>query len=196
MPVTLQKPRILILYAHPGHEQSRVNSRLREAASAVPHVRLHDLYETYPDFRIDLKHEQGLLEQSDLVVLQHPMQWYGMPSLLKEWIDVVFEHGWAYGHEGNALRGKGFWLVATTGGRADAYTESGYHGRPFSDFLPPYEQTARLCGMQWLEPFVVHGARQITEEDIAVQAARYRALLESYPIWEDGSRAAGGFRVE
>ena len=136
-----------------------------------------------------MKHEQALLEQSNLIVLQHPVQWYGMPSLLKEWIDVVFEHDWAYGHQGGALRGKELLLAVTTGGPADAYQESGYHGRPFSDFLPPYEQTARLCGMHWLEPFVIHGARQIADEDIATQAARYRELLETYPDWSRKSAA-------
>lgn len=187
MPDTRPAPRILILYAHPQHEQSRVNRRLCEAVSGMPQVMLHDLYETYPDFHIDVKREQVLLEQSDLVVWQHPVQWYGMPSLLKEWIDVVFEHDWAYGHAGTALRGKDLLLVATTGGPVDAYDASGYHGRPFSDFLPPYEQTAWLCGMRWLDPFVIHGARQIAEEDIAKHAARYRELLATYPDWRGKS---------
>jgi glutathione-regulated potassium-efflux system ancillary protein KefF len=116
-----------------------------------------------------------------------------MPSLLKEWIDTVFEHGWAYGHDGKALQGKDLLLAATTGGGAESYSESGDHRRVFSDFLPPYEQTARLCGMRWLELFIVHGARHMEEADITGQASRYRALLESYPAWTGGMKPDAAF---
>jgi len=176
-------PRILIVYAHPSHGTSRVNRRLREHVQDLPHVRVHDLYEMYPDFHIDVPHEQQALEQSDLIVLQHPVYWYSMPSLLKEWIDLVFEHGWAYGHEGHALRGKDLLLVATTGGAASAYQPDGYHRRPFDAFLPPYEQTAHLCGMRWLPPLIVHGTRRASDEEMAPQLNSYRERLSTYPAW-------------
>lgn len=186
-------PRILIVYAHPRHEQSHVNRGLCDAAASLPNVTLHDLYETYPDFHIDTVREQAALEQCNLIVLQHPIQWYGMPSLLKEWIDVVFEHGWAYGHEGRALAGKDLWLVTTTGAAAEAYRVDGYHGRPFSDFMAPYEQTARLCGMRWRLPFIVHGARDASAAIIETHAERYRTMLASYPLW-DAEKPDGGDR--
>ncbi|RJF95389.1 NAD(P)H-dependent oxidoreductase [Noviherbaspirillum saxi] len=176
-------PRILILYAHPAHGNSRVNRRLREHVEDIPHVQVHDLYEMYPDFHIDVAHEQRMLEQSELIVFQHPVQWYSMPALLKEWIDVVFEHGWAYGHDGHALQGKDLWLVATTGGPAAAYQPDGYHRRNFSDFLPPYEQTAQLCGLRWLPPLIVHGSRRASDAEMAPQAQLYRERLLSYPAW-------------
>lgn len=176
-------PHILILYAHPSHGTSRVNRRLLEHVQDLPNVRVHDLYEMYPDFHIDVRHEQQALEESDLIVLQHPVQWYSMPSLLKEWIDVVFEHGWAYGHDGHALRGKDIMLVATTGGAASAYQPDGYHRRTFDAFLPPYEQTAHLCGMRWLPPLIVHGTRRASEEAMASQSNFYRERLSTYPAW-------------
>lgn len=49
--------RVLVLYAHPGHEASQANSRLRAAIAGLPGVTLHDLYETYPDFFIDVRRE-------------------------------------------------------------------------------------------------------------------------------------------
>lgn len=178
-------PQILVLYAHPAHHRSRVNRRLFEEAKQLPNVRAHDLYQTYPDFHIDVEYEQELLTQSDLIVFQHPMFWYSMPALLKEWVDVVFEHGWAYGHEGHALRGKDFWLVATTGGSTASYSTEGYHRRPFADFLPPYQQTAFLCGMRWNEPLVFHGARRANDAEIGAHALRYVELLARYPAWQD-----------
>jgi glutathione-regulated potassium-efflux system ancillary protein KefF len=177
--------RILILYAHPTPHLSRVNRRLAEAARAVPNVRLHNLYEAYPDFYINVQTEQALLEEADLVVFQHPIQWYSMPSLLKEWVDVVLEYGWAYGPGGNALRGKDFWLAATTGSAEEAYSEQSYHGHPFHAFLPPIKQTAVLCGMRWLPPLILHGARKIDDRVVEDHVARYLQRLSSYPEWPD-----------
>lgn len=187
--------RILILYAHPFAEQSRVNQSLADAARMLPHVRVHDLYEIYPDFYIDVRHEQQLLAQADLIVFQHPIQWYGMPSLLKEWVDMVLEQGWAYGKGGNALRGKDFWLVATTGSPQASYREDGQHGYEFSAFLPPFRQTAHLCGMRWRRPYILHGADQVDDRALAVHIDGYKTLLSAYPNWTeqpDSAHAHGG----
>jgi glutathione-regulated potassium-efflux system ancillary protein KefF len=176
-------PRILIIYAHSDPHRSRVNRKLADAAKTLPNVRVHDLYETYPDFHIDTSFEQQLLTTSDLVIFQHPIQWYGMPSLLKEWVDVVLEHGWAYGVDGTALRGKDFWLVVSTGGMADSYQPTGYHRHPFSAFLPPFKQTAELCGMRWLPPYILHGAHHASEDVVAAHVDTYVTRLRSYPAW-------------
>lgn len=180
-------PRILVVYAHPAHHHSRVNRRMFEAAQSVPNVRMQDLYETYPDFNIDAQHEQSLLAEAELIVFQHPLQWYSMPSLLKEWVDVVLQHGWAYGPGGTALQGKDFWMVATTGGQANAYQENAYHGYSFNTFLAPIRQTAVLCGMRWLAPLIFHGARHVDSGAVEAHVAYYRHLLSTYPAWPANS---------
>jgi putative NADPH-quinone reductase len=179
--------RILVVYAHSTHHRSHVNRRMIDAVRMLPNVIVHDLYETYPDFLIDVRREQEALAKCDLVVLQHPLQWYSMPSLMKEWLDVVLEHGWAYGHEGHALKGKDFLLSVTTGGPQKAYTREGYHHRPFTEFLPPYQQTAFLCGMRWQEPLVFHGARIADDNAVAAHVQTYVQRLSSYPAWSGAS---------
>jgi glutathione-regulated potassium-efflux system ancillary protein KefF len=99
-------------------------------------------------------------------------------------MDVVLQPGWAY-NDGNhtgecALRGKGFWLVTTTGSGLDAYQPGGLHGRPFADFLAPYEATAALCGMDWIAPLVMHGAAQASLEAADAFAADFLHRLEGY----------------
>jgi putative NADPH-quinone reductase len=113
--------RIVVLYAHPTPQRSRVNRSLADIARAMPGVHLQDLYQTYPDFYIDAPAERELIDASDLLVFLHPIRWYSMPSLLKEWVDVVFEPDWAYERNRGALAGKSFWLVASTGSGEEAY---------------------------------------------------------------------------
>jgi glutathione-regulated potassium-efflux system ancillary protein KefF len=172
--------RILVVYAHPAPQRSRVNRALAEAARAIPGVYVLDLYQTYPDFYIDGPHERELIDASDLLVFLHPIRWYSMPALLKEWVDVVFETDWAYARNRGALAGKAFWLVASTGSGPDAYQPGGLHGRPFADFLAPFEQTAALCGMRWIEPLVLHGATRLDEAGLESHVAAFRSGLEQF----------------
>lgn len=97
---------ILIIYAHPYPQHSHANKRMLEQAGTLEGVEIRSLYQLYPDFNIDVAAEQAALARADLVIWQHPMQWYSVPPLLKLWMDKVLSHGWAYGHNGIALRGK------------------------------------------------------------------------------------------
>ena len=173
-------PRILVLYAHPEAHRSRINSRMADAARALEGVLVHDLYETYPDFFIDVAREQALLEQAELVVFLHPIRWYSMPSLLKEWVDSVLLPGWAYGPGVTTLQGKGYWLAVTTGSPESSYRPGERHGQPFEAFLPPFEQTAVLCGMQWWPPHILHGANGAPPEAIDAHVAAFRARLAQF----------------
>jgi len=171
--------RILVLFAHPALEKSRVNRQLAAAVRNLPGVTFHDLYEAYPEFDIDIHREQSLLVEHDVIVLQHPFFWYSTPALLKEWQDLVLEHGWAYGSEGKMLAGKRALSVITTGGRESAYQEGGLNRFTMRQFLVPIEQTFRLCGMDYLPPFVAHGAHGMASEEIRAHAEDYRRLVEA-----------------
>jgi glutathione-regulated potassium-efflux system ancillary protein KefG len=172
--------RVLILFAHPALERSRVNRRLLAEARDVTGVTIHDLYEAYPTLDIDPKREQRLLLDHDVIVFQHPFYWYSGPAILKEWQDLVLEHGWAYGHGGTQLRGKITLNAITTGGPEAAYRREGYNRFTLRELLAPWDQTAHLCGMRFLAPFAVHAAlRLVSDADVAAPRAAYRQLLES-----------------
>jgi glutathione-regulated potassium-efflux system ancillary protein KefG len=189
--------RILVLLAHPVLERSRVNRRLAKAIEGVPGVTLHDLYETYPTLDIDVRREQALLLEHDVVVFQHPFYWYSVPSLLKEWQDLVLEHGWAYGKDGTHLRGKLTMNAVSTGGPQQVYRHEGRNRFTMREFLAPWDQTAWLCGMTFLAPFVVHGSFRLNSEaDVAPHAAAYRRLLEALRDGElDVDKAAQAERI-
>jgi glutathione-regulated potassium-efflux system ancillary protein KefG len=171
--------RVLVLFAHPALHRSRANAALADAVRGLPGVTFHDLYAAYPHHLVDVPREQDLLRAHDVVVWQHPFYWYSAPSLLKEWQDVVLEHGFAYGEGGTALRGKQLLGALTTGGPETAYRSGGSNRYTMRELLVPFEQTARLCGMTYLEPFVVHGVRQLSAEGLRAVAGRYRDRIEA-----------------
>ncbi|MBA2544458.1 MAG: NAD(P)H-dependent oxidoreductase [Deltaproteobacteria bacterium] len=172
--------RVLVLFAHPVLERSRVNKRLVDAIDHLEGVKIHDLYEAYPTMGIDVRREQALLVEHDVIVFQHPFYWYSAPSILKEWQDLVLEHGWAYGDGGDKLRGKITFNAITTGGPEAAYRKGGYNRFTIKELLAPWDQTAYLCGMRYLAPFAVHAAlRVIGDSDVAASRLTYVKLLEA-----------------
>lgn len=171
-------PKILIIFAHPDPENSIANKVLIDAAISLPNVTVHDLYASYPDFFIDVIYEHELLTAHDIIVFQHPLYMYSCPSLLKEWIDCVLGKGFAYG-DGKAMVGKYWRSVVTTGGAKQAFTPEGYNRYTMNDFLRPFEITAYLCQMHWLEPKVIYWSRNISKIERLQQADEYQRWLQN-----------------
>ena len=171
-------PKVLILFAHPRLERSKINKLLIQSIPESPQVTFHDLYERYPGFNIDVEHEQQLLLSHDVFVWHHPFYWYSAPPLLKQWIDMVLELGWAYGPGGTALEGKWVFSAITTGGTREAYSAKGHNRFTIHELLSPFNQTAHLCRMQYLPPFVVQGTHRLNDTQLREAAGQYKSLLE------------------
>lgn len=180
------KKKIAILLFHPLIHQSRVNSKLLAAVSDLEGVSIRYMYDLYPDFHIDVQVEQQMLLDHDVIIWQHPFYWYSSPSLLKEWIDIVLQHGFAFGREGKALVGKKLMTAISSGGSREAYRKGGTRNFSIRQLLAPFEQTANLCNLQYLPPFVVHRTHFLDEEGIARAAAEYRRIIST--LGEDGFR--------
>jgi glutathione-regulated potassium-efflux system ancillary protein KefG len=156
-----------------------MNVAMINAVRDLPGVTLRDLYEEYPGYHIDVDAEQKLLLEHDTFVWQHPFYWYSAPALLKEWLDVVLEYGFAYGEGGNVLRGKRVMSALTTGGPAEAYQPGGHNRYTMRELLAPFDQTAHLCGMTYLEPFILHSVNRYTPHEVEAAAAQYRQRIEA-----------------
>lgn len=170
--------KVLILFAHPKFEQSRVNSTLVNRLKNKVHVTFHDLYENYPNFHINIQREQELLLQHDIIIWHHPLYWYSSPAILKQWKDLVLEFNWAYGPEGKVLHNKTIFNVITTGGSREVYCTEGYNTYTINEFLRPYEQTSKLCGMNYLSPFAVMGTHNLSDEDLLDYTNQYEQLID------------------
>ena len=170
---------ITLIHAHPYPARSRAVAALLAAVRDLRNVEVRSLYSLYPDFDIDAAAERGAVGRATALVLLHPLYWYTTPALLKHWFDTVLTKGFAYGEGGTALHGKTCLWAVTTGGDMHAFSESGRHQYPFATFTPVVEQTVRYCGMTWAEPFVVHGAHQIADAELADAAAGFRKRVHA-----------------
>ncbi|MFY0611533.1 MAG: NAD(P)H-dependent oxidoreductase [Hyphomicrobiaceae bacterium] len=172
--------RVLVYYAHPSHQTSGVNRPMAEAAQSIKGITFVDLYREYPRHDIDVATEQERLLASDIVLFQFPVFWYSTPSIIKDWQDLVLQHGFAYGSGGDQLAGKHMMLAVTAGGPQEAYAPEGFQHYPLRTFFTPLEQTARLCQMNFAAPYVLYSSLQAPATDqIKPHVDGYIRLIEA-----------------
>jgi glutathione-regulated potassium-efflux system ancillary protein KefG len=169
--------KVLILFFHPRYESSRANRLLLQHAASLDGVTTCDMYELYPDFNIDVEAEKQRVEAHDIIIWQHPFYWYNCPPLMKQWIDLVLEYGWAYGRGGTSIKGKWIMNVFSSGGTFEVYQKDGRNRFTYRELLSPFDQTAYLCGMEYLPPFIIPGANRVSDEEVHKMATNYEEIL-------------------
>ncbi|TKB58331.1 NAD(P)H-dependent oxidoreductase [Ferrimonas aestuarii] len=150
--------KVLVISGHPELSKSFTNTVILEQLSAgLEDVEIRRLDSLYPNYQIDVNAEQQALVEADVIVLQFPYYWYSMPALMKKWMDDVFSFNFAYGPQGDKLKGKDFILSFTVGGPEEAYSPLGYNHFSIEQLMRPLEQTAYLAGMNYRKPVYTHG---------------------------------------
>jgi glutathione-regulated potassium-efflux system ancillary protein KefG len=165
----------LVIVAHPNETESRANRRWAEAIGKQEGVTVHRLYESYPEWRIQVEREQELLLAHDRIILQFPFYWYSSPPLLKKWLDEVLTFNWAYGPEGTKLHGKELMLAVSTGGPQFAYQPGGYNNYTVAELLRPFQATSNLIGTVFLPIYQSNGIYQQSDAALDKSAEEYVA---------------------
>lgn len=171
----------LIILAHPSFEQSIANKAIIEelSNSNLP-LEVRDIHHLYPDYKIDVAEEQKILLKHRTIVFQYPFYWYSVPGILKHWIDVVFEYGFAYGSSGDKLKGKNLLPSFTVGSSASSYTALGFQHFRVYEYCKQMEQTAYFTQMNYIEPvFSYENSRAAgyAEAQIKTNARRHARKL-------------------
>jgi len=135
----------------------------------------------------DIEAEQNKVLAADAVIFQFPLWWYGMPAIMKGWIDRVWAYGLAYGYKnaGNryrygdgAFKGKRAVLSVAAGGPAEDYSPRGING-PLEQLLFPITHgSLYFPGFDVLPTHAVYGAVRISAQDLAAAKAAWRVRIE------------------
>jgi NAD(P)H dehydrogenase (quinone) len=129
----------------------------------------------------DIVAEQEKLRSADLLILQFPVWWFGMPAIMKGWADRVFARGFAYAagrkYDTGMLRGKTALAAVTTGTSADTYAPDGVDGDILSVLWPVHNGLLRYCGFDVLAPFVAYMPGRVGPEGRQAYLEAYRKRL-------------------
>jgi NAD(P)H dehydrogenase (quinone) len=129
----------------------------------------------------DIVIEQEKLLAADLVIFQFPMWWFGLPAILKGWVDRVMTMGFAYGagkrYDQGGLKGRRAMLALTTGGPEASYLEQGINGAMEQILFPIQHGILYFCGLRPLPPFVAYGPAHMSPEQRQAALERYSQHL-------------------
>lgn len=162
----------LVISSHSYSAQSVSNTAIREVLAATPGVTVRHIESLYPDYRIDVAAEQAALVEADVVVFLHPMFWFNVPAGLKHYMDEVLQYGFAYGTDGDKLKGKKFLHVLTTGSGADTY-DTGL----IDALATPIKVSAGFCGMDYVGLLPCYGQLALTNANAAEDAKAFAAKV-------------------
>ena len=157
---------------------------------------LEEIYATEQNgFAPHIEIEQQKVEWCDLMIRQFPMWWFGVPAILKGWVDRVFAMGRTYGsgryYETGIFKGKKALLSLTTGGVPEAYREGGFNGDLTGMLRPLHRGILEFTGFTVLEPQVVFGPVRIGEELRKQELARWQSRLKD--VFNEPAFAVGAY---
>ena len=156
----------LVIYSHTYPETSVAGKAILEVLEVTPGFEVRNIDALYPDLnKIDIAAEQKALVEADVIIFQHPIFWFGVPAALKRWMEVVLQHGFAYGTDGDKLQGKKFIHSFTAASGADTY--AGELGRALR---APIEASALYCGLEYLRAFPLYGQLALVNPNVAQEA--------------------------
>lgn len=176
----------LILMFHPDPEKSVANAALARAAAEVEGVEIVDMAAVFPDRRIDLMTDGAAEAQrllgADRIVFQFPVQWYSVPSLMKDWIDAVFTRMFYVfaESEGDRLEGTPLMIAATAGNTPENYQPGGKIAISLEEIFTPLRATAIRAGMPWHPPHILYYANALNEGQLAAAGPDYQAALHAF----------------
>jgi|TARA_R110001592_G_scaffold330218_1_gene612359 putative NADPH-quinone reductase len=163
----------LVIVTHPDLKTSNINKTwINELKKHPNDFEIHSLYDKYPNLNFDIAQEQALLESYDEIIFQFPLHWFSTPYALKKYIDDVFTYGWAFGPEGDKLKGKKIGLAVSTGGIKDSYTPP--QGITLKDLLNDVTLSFVYCGCELGYIHIFHGAMYEPQEaDVIANSKEY-----------------------
>ncbi|WP_072998613.1 NAD(P)H-dependent oxidoreductase [Epilithonimonas mollis] len=169
----------LVLFAHPYFEHSTTNVRLLECYDGMDNVTLRDLYEDYPDFHIQPFRERKRIVEYERIIFHFPIIWFGMPPLLKLWIDEVFDMRWISENGLNILSGKDALIITSVGGKEINYSPEGKFKANVEELLSGLKVSLDVNNIDLKKIHVIYNADNLTEEDLDLQC---QALSETLKI--------------
>lgn len=168
----------LVVFAHPYLEHSNSNSELINFYVRHQHFTLRDIYEDYPDFHIAAFRERKRLNNYDRFIFQFPLIWFGMPPLLKLWIDEVFDRDWLLEGHVNPLEGKEVHILVTTGGRERSFSREGTYGFTVEELISGLVVSLKVFKADLRNIKVVYEANKLSKKQIILHKQEFAEMLK------------------
>ena len=131
---------------------------------------------------LSIAHEQEKFKTSELTILQFPLYWFGMPGVLKNYIDQLFQPGFAYEpgkfDTSPLADGRKLLISVTTQSTREDFSETGANG-PIDKILHPIHIAFRFAGYKILPPFVAYNIADKSAYERKAVLVEYSRYIQS-----------------
>lgn len=168
----------LVLFAHPYLEHSRSNREIIKFYRRFDHLDFRDLYEDYADFHIAAFRERKRLPNYERIIFHFPLIWFGMPPLLKLWIDEVFDKHWQMINEKNPLECVDAVILITAEGEESDYKKEGKFHFTIEELLSGLIVCLQINNIKVKELKCIYNADKISKKEIIYHKREFQKMLE------------------
>lgn len=167
-----------MLFAHPYLEYSESNKLLLNFYVRHHHCTFRDLYEEYPDFHIPAFRERKRIMEFDRIIFHFPLIFFGIPPLLKLWIDEVFDIKWRLDPNENPLKGKEAVILITAGSKKELFGRDGLYHYTIEEMISGLLVTLKTNEIKLLDIVPIYNAENISKKEIIAHKAKFERILE------------------
>lgn len=137
-----------------------------EAYQNLDNVTFRDLYEEYPEFNIQTSFERNLLRENEIIIFHFPLIWFGIPPLLKLWIDEVFDIRWFRNKiEERPLDKKDVYIVASAESAYQSFKQDGHEQFDAGIYLNSLIESIRICNMTFKGLITINNIEKLSDEE-------------------------------
>lgn len=169
----------LVLFAHPYLEYSNSNRELLNFYERHHHFAFRDLYEEYPDFHISAFKERKRLKNYERIIFHFPLIWFGVPPLLKLWIDEVLNRSWLHSDQDNPLEGKEIFILVTTGGKERSFGKNCTYEYTVEELISGLTVSLKCFHAVIKEIMVVYEVEKLSKKEIIAHKQKFVELLKA-----------------
>lgn len=166
----------LVIFAHPYYEYSTANVELVKAYEGTDNLHFKDLYEEYPDFHIATFRERKRIKDFERLIFHFPLIWFGLPPLLKLWIDEVFDMKWT-AESDHPLLNKDAIIIVTVGGKEENYSEEGLYETTIQDLMKPLTLSLKVNSIDVKKIIAVHDADDLKTNELSEFSEKIKQTL-------------------
>lgn len=168
----------LAIFAHPYFEYSTTNLELIKAYETSDNLVFKDLYEEYPDFHIATYKERKRIVEYERLVFHFPLIWFGLPPLLKLWIDEVFDMSWKAEND-HPLNNKDAIIIVTIGASEENYQKDGLYHTQIKELMKTLMLSLEVNGIEIKDLIAIYDADDLNEEELKETTAKIIKSLNS-----------------
>lgn len=167
----------LVLFAHPFPEFSNNNRELINFYERHQHFTFRDLYEEYPDFHIPAFRERKRIVNYDRIIFHFPLIWFGMPPLLRLWLDEVMDGNWLNPYSDNPLENTEIFILVTTRSKERSFGKNGKHGYSIEEMISGLLISLKIFRAKIQPIYIIYESDRLSKKEIIQHKQKFTEIL-------------------